>query len=65
MSINKDLQQTNKQAATNTVVLCVHIKKLQKSSYRNRKPRDTYKKGKKMFSAVAKIKNFSSGLAYN
>ena len=41
MSINKD-QQTNKQtAATNTVVLCVHIKKLQKSSYRNRRQRDT------------------------
>ena len=47
MSINKDLnkhtnKQTNKQtAATNTVVLCVHIKKLQKSSYRNRRQRDT------------------------
>ena len=63
MSINEDLQQTNKQAATNTEVLCVHIKKLQKNSYRNRRQRDT-KRGK-MFSAVAKIKNFSSGLAYN
>ena len=40
---NKQInKQTNKQtAATNTVVLCVHIKKLQKSSYRNRRQRDT------------------------